>query len=104
MSPNALIRTARREAGLTQAQLAERMGVRQPVVARLEREGSDLRVSTLARALRAAGRGLYISTQPDALVDEAQIAAHLRLTPAQRLLGFERSYRAAQGLSRDATR
>lgn len=92
MSAASLIRTARTEAGLTQAELARRMGVQQPVVARLEREGSDARFSTVVRALEAAGQGIYVEAARRPQTDEAQIAAHLRLSPADRLRTFERSY------------
>jgi transcriptional regulator with XRE-family HTH domain len=92
MTAAGLIRTARTGAGLTQAELARRMGVQQPVVARLEREGSDPRFSTVLRALEAVGQGVYVGTGHRPQVDEAQIAAHLRLSPADRLRTFERSY------------
>jgi transcriptional regulator with XRE-family HTH domain len=92
MTAAGLIRTARTGAGLTQAELARRMGVQQPVVARLEREGSDPRFSTVVRALEAVGQGVYVGTAHHPQVDEAQIAAHLRLSPADRLRTFERSY------------
>jgi transcriptional regulator with XRE-family HTH domain len=92
MSAASLIRSARTSAGLTQAQLAERMGVQQPVVARLERTGSDPRFSTVVRALQAVGQGVYVSPAGGAQVDEPQIAANLRLSPADRLTGFEHSY------------
>jgi predicted transcriptional regulator len=92
MSAAALIRTARTDAGLTQAELARRMGVQQPVVARLEREGSDPRFSTIVRALEAVGQGIYVEAARRPQVDEAQIAAHLRLSPADRLRTYERDH------------
>jgi predicted transcriptional regulator len=68
------------------------MGVQQPVVARLERDGSDPRFSTVVRALEAVGQGVYVEAAQRPQIDEAQIAAHLRLSPADRLRTFERSY------------
>ena len=104
MSAATLIRTARLEAGLTQAELARRMGVQQPVVARLERDGSDPRFSTVVRALEAVGQGVYVEAAPRPQVDEAQIAAHLRLSPADRLRTFERSYENVRELVARARR
>jgi ribosome-binding protein aMBF1 (putative translation factor) len=46
---------ARRKAGLTQAQLAERMGVTQPVVAKIEGGRSNVSFGTLKRYARATG-------------------------------------------------
>jgi predicted transcriptional regulator len=68
------------------------MGVQQPVVARLERDGSDPRFSTVVRALEAVGQGVYVEAAQRPQIDEAQIAAQLRLSPADRLRTFERSY------------
>ena len=45
---------ARSKAGLTQAQVAERMGVKQPVVARIE-GGSNVSFNTLKRYAHATG-------------------------------------------------
>lgn len=50
-----LIRTARLEAGLSQAELAARLGTTQPAVARLERAGANPRVKTLSRVMEATG-------------------------------------------------
>jgi len=105
MSAASLIRAARTDAGLTQAELAKRMGVQQPVVARLEREGSDPRFSTVVRALKAVGQGVYAgSTTGAPQVDEDQIAALLRLSPADRLRTFERSYANVRDLVAHARR
>ena len=47
--------TARRAAGLTQADIAAEMGTTQAAISRLERGDSDPRLSTVLRYLRAAG-------------------------------------------------
>ena len=81
-----LIRQTRREAGLTQAQLAARLGVTQSAVAKLEREGANPSVATLGRAMLAMDRRLNLlsaSSLPD--VDDGQILECLRRTPSQRL-------------------
>lgn len=91
MSAASLIRAARREAGLTQADLAARAGVPQSSVARLETPGSNPTVRTLERVLRAAGRRLELGADPG--VDETLIARNLRLSPAERVAAFEAAYR-----------
>jgi transcriptional regulator with XRE-family HTH domain len=59
-----LLAQARREAGVTQAELARRLGISQPAVAQLERYRSNPRVDTLERALRAVGLELTLDTRP----------------------------------------
>lgn len=89
-SPNRLIREARQAAGLTQAQLAARMGTTQSAVARLEAPGSNPRVENLERALLAAGHRLELGAAPAPQpLDETQIAANLGLSPTERLSAME---------------
>jgi transcriptional regulator with XRE-family HTH domain len=64
VDPGLMIAQARRDAGLTQAQLAQRLGISQPAVAQLERFASNPRIATLERALRAAGAQLVIDARP----------------------------------------
>jgi transcriptional regulator with XRE-family HTH domain len=45
----------RRQLGLSQREVAERMGTSQPAVARLEAGGTDVRLSTLERYAAALG-------------------------------------------------
>jgi transcriptional regulator with XRE-family HTH domain len=99
-----LVRTAREAAGLTQAELAERLSTTQSAVARLERPGSNPRIATLEAALDAAGRGLELGTSPAGAVDTTQIAERLRLSPAERLATFQRSQRNLARLARRARR
>jgi transcriptional regulator with XRE-family HTH domain len=101
MTSHRLIRKSRRAAGLTQAQLAQRLGISQPALARLERPGSNPAVSTLGRVLRATGNRLELRTRPmSPSIDDTLIAQHLRLTPQQRLLGLEQMYAQAQAIAR----
>jgi transcriptional regulator with XRE-family HTH domain len=94
VAPGELIRRTRLKAGLTQTELARRIGTTQSAVARLEREGSNPRVETLERALLASGGELVLrSSQRRPSVDETLIARQLRMTPAERLKAFEASYR-----------
>jgi len=60
---NALLK-ARREAGLTQAELAARMGTQAPAVARLEKSLATGKhspsVATLRRYVQACGKNLHL--------------------------------------------
>lgn len=88
-----LVRDARRNAGLTQAELAKRLGTTQSAIARLERNGANPRVDTLSRALDACGRELLLESRPHrSSIDETLVAGRLRLTPEQRIKSFERAY------------
>lgn len=69
MTPDILIREARRRAGLTQGDLALRAGTSQPAVARLERKNSSPTLATLVRLVRAAGFDLRIELVPAAQTD-----------------------------------
>jgi transcriptional regulator with XRE-family HTH domain len=89
---NEVIKAARERAGLTQKQLAQRMSVSQPVVARLERRGANPRLSTLDRVIAATGHGLDLTLTPPFGIDETMIAADLELTADQRLRNFEGFY------------
>src|SRR3954452_24441735 len=74
MSTGSLIRAARLADGLTQAQLARRLGITQPSVARLEAAGDEVTVGTLRRALNAMGRALVLQAQVRlSSVDEAHL-------------------------------
>ena len=84
-----LLREARRGAGISQAELARRIGTTQPVVSRWER-GTDVpRVDTLARALQACGFEADLTFRRHDDVDRAQIRAQLSMTPEQRLASSE---------------
>ena len=55
-----LIRRAREEAGLTQAELAEKLGVTYQAVQKWERSGTNPTVATLERILLALGKRLEL--------------------------------------------
>lgn len=81
----AVVRAARRAAGLTQRELAERVGTTQSAVARWEAGAESPRVDTLSSLLRACGfEGDLVFRRHDD-VDRAQIREHLALTPSDRL-------------------
>lgn len=94
--PAFLLRETRERAGLTQAELAERAGVTQPVISRAEASGANPRIATLDRLLRAAGARLEIAAPevrlPD--VDEGQLLEHLRLSVPERLRAHDLARRS----------
>lgn len=94
MSAAVAIRAARLRAGMTQSQLAARMGTTQTAIARLEARGSNPRMSTLARALQAAGERLVVSTEPAPLpdLDLVQLRAHLQMSPSERAQAHDVAY------------
>ena len=61
MTPATLIRRARADSGLTQAELANRAGTSQPAVARYESGAGVPTIPTLERLLAACGRSLKLS-------------------------------------------
>jgi transcriptional regulator with XRE-family HTH domain len=96
----ALLRSARREANMTQADLAARLAISQAAVAKLERPGANPTVGTLDRILWSTGHRLVLDVQARAPgVDESLIRRQLELTPAQRIRGIEDMYLQAQALA-----
>lgn len=87
---------------MTQVQVAERAGLTQAEVARLERAGSNPTAATLERVMRATGHRLGFVEATD--VDETQIRERLRLTPTQRLVVFQSSQRNLTRLVEGARR
>jgi len=63
-NPGASLATIRRERGLTQQQVADRLGMTQPEVSKLERRG-DVRLSTLRAYVTALGGELIVSARFD---------------------------------------
>jgi len=78
------VRSARQAAGLSQEQLARRLGTTQSVISRWERGHDEPRVSTLAAIARAIGCRLVVELVDDS-VDRAQIRQQLALSPEERL-------------------
>ena len=92
MRGGTLIREARRRNGLTQRQLAGRLGVSQPVVARWEADTSSTTVENLTRVLRMCGFGLEVRLVPvDAgdAHDWSMVEANLARSPRERLAQAE---------------
>jgi transcriptional regulator with XRE-family HTH domain len=100
MTPATLIRDSRKSAGLTQQQLADRLGVDQSVVARLERGKSSPTVGTMERVLRAAGFELELAARPvKPSLDESLIRQQLELSPGERVASLERMYAEARAIA-----
>jgi transcriptional regulator with XRE-family HTH domain len=99
MNPSAeIIRSARKDAGLTQQQLARRLGVSQAAIAQLEAANANPTIATIERALRATGHGLELrAVRSKPTVDVSLLREALRMTPAERI-------KAAIRLTRDAER
>jgi transcriptional regulator with XRE-family HTH domain len=80
-----LIRYSRRKAGLTPRQLAERAGVPQPTIARIESGAVSPRLATVDRLLVECGVRLVVEDRPGQGIDRTAIRELLRLTPTERL-------------------
>lgn len=88
MTGAALIAEARKRAGLTQAELARRLGTHQPVVARWETGRTNPDFVTVQRAVRAAGLELSVALTEFDDHDVALIRRELNLLPHERLSGM----------------
>ena len=99
-----LLKSCRKSAGLTQAELARLTGTTQPVIARLEREGSNPRLTTLKKMIAATGHTLELGTSAASGIDEAAIATDLRASPNDRLSRFEELYEFARSFGGIALR
>ena len=102
MSTGAIIRMAREAEGLTQAQLARRLGITQPSVARLEASGDNVTIATLQRALNVMNRTLELrSAKMPSSVDDTQILEALRLTPGERIERHDREHEAMRAFANE---
>ena len=79
------MRAARLDAGLTQQQLAERVGTTQSAIARWESGADTPRLDSLAGLLRACGFEADLTLRRHDDVDRAQIREHLALSVGERL-------------------
>lgn len=87
MTSGQLIRQARLTAGLTQAELGERLRIPRQQIVRWERDVVEPGLSTLRRLLRACGFDLSVSLVPYAPDPEreARLETIRRETPKERL-------------------
>jgi len=56
-----ILRKAREDAGLTQEQLASRVGTRKTAISRIENHAEDIKLSTIQKVAKALGKSLEIS-------------------------------------------
>lgn len=99
MKGGELVREARKRAGLSQHELAERLSTSQAVIARWELGRTSPSFERVVEAIRASGLELSVRiTKPDPehalLVEE-----NLRLSPKQRLERFTSSRTALEELA-----
>jgi transcriptional regulator with XRE-family HTH domain len=95
-----LIKDARRRAGLSQAQLAGRLGISQAAVAKLEHSGVNPTIKTLDKALRATGHRLELNAPAwRPAVDESLIRQQLALSPDERMRQLEYQTRKEKTLA-----
>jgi transcriptional regulator with XRE-family HTH domain len=86
----------RRRAGLTQAELAARIGTTQSAVARLERGGSTPSLERLTRIARCCGLELVPVLRPADDSDWSVASANLRLDVDARVRQHQAALRFAQ--------
>jgi transcriptional regulator with XRE-family HTH domain len=86
MRGNHLIREVRKRAGLSQAQLAERVGTTQSAIARIERHGSPT-LARLAEIAKACGFDVEVRLVPSDPDDHdwAMVRANAALAPEERV-------------------
>lgn len=60
-----LVYRMRTEAGISQSELARRMGARQPFISDIERGGRTPTVATLNRIAHATGNRLHLTAEPE---------------------------------------
>lgn len=100
-----IVRRARQDARLTQAQLAKRLGISQGAVAQLERAGSNPTIATLERALRATNHRLELHAVPaEPAVDITLLREALRMSPAERIAAAVQLTRDAEKIASAAAR
>jgi transcriptional regulator with XRE-family HTH domain len=86
--------TIRKQRGLTQAEVAERMGRSQPAVSDFERLGGDPHLSTIRRyALAVGAEVVHTVTAPGGASTTSAVAAQLRV----RAVGISESSGATLG-------
>lgn len=57
----ALLKQAREQSGLTQAEMAERMNTQKSAISRIENHAEDIRLSTLEKFASVLGRSIEVS-------------------------------------------
>lgn len=101
-----LVREARKRAGITQQELAERAGTTQSAIARLESGRTSPSLEQVQRLMRLAGFELIVELAPFDDSDRVQAKALKKLTPdelarrndsaVQQALQLRRAFRESQ--------
>jgi transcriptional regulator with XRE-family HTH domain len=80
-----MLREARARAKLTQRHLAQKSGIPQETIARIERGRADPRMATLDRLLEACAFGLEVMPRLGIGIDRTQIQERLKFPMTERL-------------------
>lgn len=96
MRGGTLIREARRRAGLTQLELAARLGTTQSAIARLERGASEPSFERVVGALRACGIDLVPRLLPSDDADWSVASTNLAVDPDTRVRRHQAALRFAE--------
>jgi transcriptional regulator with XRE-family HTH domain len=95
-----LIVEARRRAGITQRELARRLGTHQPVVARWEGGKTEPDFRTVVRVVRACGLDLNVSLSLADDHDLTLIRRELKVLPHERLSRMVEAVKALSAMER----
>lgn len=96
------MRKARLAAGLSQRDLANKVGVPQSTVGRIEAGHIDPKWSTVAKLLRACGYESVLLPRPGEGVDRTVIRELLKLTPRERIEQVVSAAKAIEPFRRQA--
>ena len=80
-----MVRRARQKAGLSQSELARRLGTKQPVIARWETGQRSPDYDTVMRAIVACGFDMEPLLSPSDPQTDAQILRWMEMTPDERI-------------------
>ena len=98
MKAESILKRARKISGLSQRELADRSGVAQPVIARIEAGKASPRADTLDRLLDSCGFDLTLVPRAGRGIDRTAMRELARLSPAQRLHNAASDANALSGL------
>ena len=93
MRGNHVVREARRRAGLSQSDLAARIGTTQSAIARLERGKTMPSIDYVTRAVRGCGYDLAIELVPYDEHEWTLARENLALDPSERVAKLKRAVR-----------
>ncbi|HJR25082.1 MAG TPA: helix-turn-helix transcriptional regulator [Acidimicrobiales bacterium] len=96
MRGNHLIREVRRRAGLSQTELAERLGTTQSAIARIERHGSPT-LARLSEVAQACGFDIHLRLVPFDAEEWGQVKANAELPAEERVRRSLGAIRLAEG-------